>query len=144
MVWAREGVRMEKARGKHIALILARELAANVATPMLIVDPENVLVYFNEPAEALLGETFASTGEMPVSKWGVRYAPEHMDGTAYDLARFPLATALVDRRPAHDTFRFTGADGTRRTVTAAAYPLLVSENQFAGAVAIFWQRSEHD
>jgi PAS domain-containing protein len=133
---------MERVRGKHLALILARELAANVATPMLIVDPDRVLVYFNEPAEALLGETFASTGEMPVSKWGSRYAPEHMDGTPYDLADFPLAKALVELRPSHDTFRFTAVDGERRTVTAAAYPLLVTDSQFAGAVAIFWQRTE--
>lgn len=135
---------MERANGKHLALILARELAANVATPMLIVDPDGVLVYFNESAEGLLGESFASTGEMAVAKWGTRYAPQHLDGTPYDLGEFPLATAMVDRRPAHDTFRFTGADGIHRTVTAAAYPLLVSDQQFAGAVAIFWQRGEED
>lgn len=132
---------MEQGRGKHLALILARELAANVATPMLIVDPDAVLVYFNEPAEFLLGEAFSSTGEMPVAKWGTRYMPERLDGTPYELGDFPLATALVERRPAHDTFRFTGADHVVRVVTAAAYPLLVSDNAFAGAVAVFWEKS---
>jgi PAS domain-containing protein len=135
---------MERSQGKHLALILARELAANVATPMLIVDHERTLVYFNEPAELLLGESFASTGEMRVSQWGTRYQPEHLDGTSYDLAAFPLATAMNDKRPAHDTFRFTGVDGTVRTVTAAAYPLLVRDGQFAGAVAIFWERNGAD
>src|SRR5579863_5457295 len=86
---------MERGRGKHLALILARELAANVATPMAIVDQDGALVYFNEPAEALLGETFASTGEMPAREWGARYSLEHTDGTPYELTEFPLATALV-------------------------------------------------
>ena len=32
---------------RHIALILARDLAANLASAMLLVDPEGDLVFFN-------------------------------------------------------------------------------------------------
>ncbi|MHB8467655.1 MAG: hypothetical protein ACYDD7_22805, partial [Acidimicrobiales bacterium] len=83
-----------------------------------------------------------STGEMRASKWGERYQPEHLDGSPYDLGVFPLSKALMERRPAHDTLRFTGVDGVLRTVTVAAYPLLVANNEFAGAVAIFWEGSD--
>ena len=133
---------MERTKSKHLVLILARELAANVATPMLIVDPDRVLVYFNEPAEELLGEAFATTGEMSVSKWGATHEPRRLDGEPYPLEEFPLTTALHERRPASDVVRFTGGDGVKRTVVVAAYPLLARSNEFAGAVALFWEHTD--
>lgn len=130
---------MERTRSKHLVLILARELAANVATPMFLVDPDEVLVFFNEPAERLLGETFASTGETSVATWGRKHTPERLDGTPYPLSEFPLTTAMRARRPAHETFRFVSGDGIKREVTAAFYPLLAQSDEFAGAVGIFWE-----
>jgi hypothetical protein len=133
---------VERTKSKHLVLILARELAANVATPMLIVDADRTLVYFNEPAELLLGETFATTGEMSVREWGSRYEPERLDGRAYSLDEFPITTALRAARPAHDILRFTAGDGVKRTVTVASYPLLARSNDFAGVVTLFWESSE--
>jgi PAS domain-containing protein len=132
---------MERSRTKHLVLILARELAANIATPMLLVDPDRVLVFFNEAAERLLGETFAAVGETPVRTWGVRFAPERLDGTEYPIEEFPITVALDARRPSHDTFRFVATDGVKREVTAAAYPLLAQSDEFGGVVAIFWERT---
>jgi PAS domain-containing protein len=131
---------MERTRSKHLVLILARELAANVATPMFLVDPDEVLVFFNEPAERLLGETFSATGEIPVQTWGRKHAPERLDGTPFPLEEFPLATALREKKPAHASFRFSTGDGQRREVTVACYPLLAQTDEFAGAVGIFWER----
>jgi PAS domain-containing protein len=133
---------VERTKSKHLVLILARELAANVATPMLIVDADRTLVYFNEPAEVLLGETFASTGEMSIREWGRRFEPERLDGGRYPLDEFPIATALRAARPAHDTLRFTAGDGVKRMVTVASYPLLARSNDFAGAVTLFWESGE--
>jgi len=36
---------MERTRHKSLLLILARELATNVATPIFVVDPEGTLVF---------------------------------------------------------------------------------------------------
>lgn len=130
---------MQRAKSKHLALILARELAANVATPMLIVDPDAVLIYFNEAAEAILGETFATTGEIPIGKWAARHEPETVDGASVDLEQWVLSDAIRGRRPAQDTFSFTAADGVRRTVTSNVYPLIVGHQEFVGAVSIFWE-----
>jgi len=133
---------MERAKAKHLVLILARELASNVATPMLIIDPDGILVYFNEPAEALLGETFASTGEMSIAKWAVRHRPESLDGAPYELEAWALSGTMLHHRPSQDTFRFSAGDGRLREVTAALYPLIVSAGEYVGAVAIFWERVE--
>ncbi len=50
---------------RPLPLILARELAANVATPYLVLDGEGTLVFFNERAERIVGATPSELGEMP-------------------------------------------------------------------------------
>ena len=49
---------------KPIQLILARQLASSLAMPILLVDTEGTLVYYNEPAEAILNHRFEETGEV--------------------------------------------------------------------------------
>jgi PAS domain S-box-containing protein len=51
-------------QSRPLPLILARELAANVATPYLVLDAEGTLVYFNERAERIIGATPAEIGEL--------------------------------------------------------------------------------
>ena len=38
---------------KSIQIILARQLASSIATPILLVDEQNALIYYNEPAEQI-------------------------------------------------------------------------------------------
>ena len=38
---------------RHIALILAKDLAAHLASAILLVDPDGNLVFFNEAAERI-------------------------------------------------------------------------------------------
>ena len=38
-----------------IELILMRQLAGGLATPVFLVDPDGDLLFYNEPAEAILG-----------------------------------------------------------------------------------------
>lgn len=49
---------------KEIEVILARHLASYLAMPIFLVDPEGTLVYYNDPAEKILGLRFAETGEV--------------------------------------------------------------------------------
>ena len=55
---------------KAVELILMRQLASCLAVPVFLVDPEGTLLYYNEPAERLLGRRYDETGEMPASEWG--------------------------------------------------------------------------
>ena len=41
---------------------LARALAKSLVIPIFIVDPEGVLLFYNEPAETILGQRFEDTG----------------------------------------------------------------------------------
>ena len=62
-------------RQKSLVLILAREFASNLATPIYIADADERLVYFNEPAERIAGRSFAETGEIPVREFTDMLAP---------------------------------------------------------------------
>lgn len=130
---------MERTRHKSLLLILARELATNVATPIFVVDPEGTLVYYNEPAEAVLGASFATTGELSFDEWGQRWNPEDPNGVAIDPYDLPLAVAFRDKRAAHAPMRITALDGERRLIEVTSVPLLGADDELMGAIAIFWQ-----
>ena len=123
---------------KDLVLILAREFASKLAFSVFIADADGNLVYFNEPAERLLGQTFAETGEIRAEAWSQLYRTEELDGTPIALEQLPSGVALLERRPAHHVFAITGLDGVRREISVTAFPLLSSTTALAGIMAIFW------
>jgi PAS domain-containing protein len=130
--------------GEHnLVLILARGLASSIATPMFLVDPEGTLVYFNEAAEGILGQTYAESGEMSPEEWGTAFRPEDPEtGDKVDPQSLPLTVALSEQRPAHRKLAITGMDGERRLINITALPFFARTDEFVGAVAIFWQVDE--
>ena len=123
---------------KPIELILMRQLASSLAMPTFLVDHEGTLVFYNEPAEQLLGMRFDETGEMPAGEWATLWNPTERDGSALAPARLPLMIAVAERRPAHGEFWIRGLDGgTRRHLQATAIPLMRRGNEILGALAIF-------
>ena len=127
---------------KHIALILARELATQLATATFIADALGELVYYNEPAEEILGRTFAEAGSMSADEWSSLFQVEDLDGASLPLERMPPGVALSERRPAHGRLRITGLDGRRRLISVTALPLFSTPTELVGIVAIFWQERE--
>jgi PAS domain-containing protein len=128
-------------RHKHLVLILARELATNLATPTLIADEAGNLVFYNEAAEEIVGQPFAETGEMPVDEWTASFAPRTPDAEEEPLAaeKRPVGTAFAERRPSHQRFLITGRDGVHREVAVTAFPLFAHADEFVGIMAIFWR-----
>ena len=133
---------MESDHRKSVLVILARELASNVATPMFVVDVHGVLVFYNEAAEALLGQSFAVTGPIGPDRWGGEmFQPEDLDGNPITVNDLPLAETLGERRPADARFRITGLDGVKRTISATALPLFATPDNLAGALSVFWEET---
>jgi PAS domain-containing protein len=127
---------------KHLALILARELASQLATATFIADASGELVFYNEPAEEILGRTFAEAGPMPAESWGELFKLEDLDGNPLTMEGMPAAIALMERRPAHGKLRMTGLDGHLRLLSVTAVPLFASPTELVGMVAIFWQDAD--
>jgi PAS domain-containing protein len=135
---------VEETRHKTLILILARELATNLATPVFVVDPEGTLVFYNEAAEGILGEPFGVVGELTRDQWLAMFPPEAPDGTPLPMEQAPLIRALREHIPVHDHIRVRARDGVSRDIAVTAFPLLVGGEEFAGAVAIFWERGAEE
>jgi PAS domain-containing protein len=124
---------------RPIEVILTRQLASTLTMPVFLVDPDGTLVFYNEPAEGVLGMRFEETGEMPASEWSSLWEPTAADGRPLGPGRLPLMITLAERRPAYGEFWIRGLDGGRRRIEATAFPLMRPADQFLGAVVIFWE-----
>jgi PAS domain-containing protein len=124
---------------KAIEVILTRQLASYLATPIFLVDDTGTLVFYNEPAERVLGIRFEETGEMPASEWSVLWNATGDDGLPLAPEQIPLMIAVAERRPAHAKFWIQGLDGVRRRLETTAFPLIGQADRRLGAVGIFWE-----
>ena len=124
---------------RPLPLVLARELAANVATAYLVLDSEGALVFFNERAERIVGATPSELGEMPEDVWRSRFRVERPDGTPVASEETPSARARRERRPVQDTLVYTWADGRRTTLSVTATPLLGGGEEVLGVFMLFWE-----
>ncbi len=124
---------------KEIELILTRQLASHLATPIFLVDAAGVLVYFNEPAEAILGQRFEETGELPAEALAQVFHTTDDDGKPIPAEQLPLVIALQKGEPAHRRFFIRGLDGVRRCIEATALPLVGQSRRLVGAMATFWE-----
>jgi PAS domain-containing protein len=122
-----------------VELILLRQLASYLAIPMWMMDAEGNLIYYNEPAEGLLGVHFDDVGpiraEDLVGKWQVT----QLDGEPLPDEDFPVGVALSKRMPVHRAVRFRGMDEVWRAVEVTAIPIEGQGSRFHGVLATFWE-----
>ena len=127
---------------KNLILILAREFASKLATPMFISDANGDVVFYNEAAERVLGRPFVEGMAMSADEWISLFDIESLEGDPIQLTKMAAGIALLDQRPAHGGLRLTGLDGQRRTVAVTAFPLFARADEFVGMVAIFWEQTD--
>ena len=124
---------------QEIEMILIRQLASYLATPIFVVDPEGTLVFYNEPAEPILGRRFEETGEMPMREWSTIFEPTDEGGEPIAPKELPLAIALAEQRPTHGVLWLCGLDNVQRHIEATCFPLIGQAQRYLGAIAIFWE-----
>jgi PAS domain-containing protein len=130
----------ESPRPQHeVEVILLKQVASYLATAIFVVDPAGDLVFYNEPAEQLLGRRYDETGEMPLSEWATIFTPTDEHGDPLAAADLPLARTLADHLPAHGTMWIKGLDGNTHHISVTAFPLVGQHDRDLGAVAIFWE-----
>lgn len=120
-----------------VELILAKQLASHLAHPVFLVDPQGALIFYNEPAEGLLGLRYEETGAMPLKEWGTIFTPTDEDGTVLPPEQLPLAVALRERRPEHGRLWIKGLDGVDRRIIVMAFPIEGHGGRYLGAMALF-------
>ena len=124
---------------RSLVLILARDLADKLASAMFIVDRDGRLVYFNERAESILGQSFADAGRMAMDDWAQAYLPSEPGAAALNPDELPLVVALREKQPSHRAFRIRAVDGEERHIAVTAFPLFSRPDECVGAAAIFWE-----
>ena len=124
---------------KPIQLILARQLASSLAMPILLVDTEGTLIYFNEPAEAILNQRFEETGEIGADTWSTLFALADEERKPIAQEDRPTMMALSERRPFSRTVWMRCGHREWLHVNITAFPLIGEARQFLGAQMIFWE-----
>jgi hypothetical protein len=127
-----------------LPLILARELASNLATPMFLVDSGGMLVFLNDAAELVIGKSFAELGPIDALEFGSALHMKHLDGTLISRRQSPAGIAFAERRPSHQEMFVTGYDGAQHVVQATAYPLVGRHDELHGVMVVFWENTPAD
>jgi PAS domain-containing protein len=122
----------------EIEIILNRQLADCLSIPVFITDTSGHLIFYNEPAEEILGKRFEETGEMPVAEWGTVFKPMDEQGLPLPPEELPLVKTLSKAHPYHLTFWIESLMGVKQKISVTSYPIIGRTGKFLGAVAIFW------
>jgi PAS domain-containing protein len=120
----------------EVELILARQHASVLAVPVLLVDARGDTLYFNEPAESILGRRFDEVDALPFEERTAILAPRRESGDPLAVDQLPGMVAMRERRPAHAEFFIHGLDGILRPVEATAIPLENAGGQVLGALIV--------
>ena len=123
----------------HLVLILARDFASRLATPMFLVDARGTVIYFNEAAGRVLGRPYVEGAGMSAEEWSTLFAPADDEGNPIELNDLPLGVAILQRHPDHRMLRIRSVDGSERRIEVTAFPLFAHQDECLGAIAIFWE-----
>ena len=124
---------------QEIEVILTRQLATYLAMPIFVVGPDGTLVFYNEPAEAILGCRFDETGALLLDDWTQLFRATDEHGAPLPPDQRPVLVAVNERRPSHSNFWISGMDNVLRHIEVTAFPLIGQADRYLGAVAIFWE-----
>lgn len=125
-----------------VEIILLRQWAAHMAVPIYICLADGSLAYYNEPAENLLGRSFAEAQQMPFEQLSALFHATTMEGEPIEPHELPLGVALLKRHPSHKKLRITALDQSSRVLDISAFPLTAQGGTHLGAVAMFWESEE--
>src|SRR5690349_2639719 len=126
----------------EIEIILNRQIADCLSIPVFITDTEGNLLFYNEPAEEVLGKRYEDTGEMSVEEWGTVFKNRDENGQALSPDELPLVKTLKHRLPYHKTFWIESLQGKSVKISVTSYPIIGRAGKFLGAVAIFWRPTD--
>jgi PAS domain-containing protein len=122
-----------------IETILMRQLAAHLATAMVIVDIKGDLVFFNKAAERILGRRFEEARGMQRGQWLHQIKALRPDGSAIQIDDRALIKAVDRDEPSHVRFHIRGLDDVLREIEGVAFPMVGQSGRKLGAVGMFWE-----
>ncbi len=122
-----------------IELILARQLAGYLAVPIVILDPTGTVIFYNEPAERILGRRFDEGGPIPPGEWSATFEFMDESGDPVPPEQMPLAAALRTRKLVQLNVSMRGLDGIRHRVSEVGIPLVGHGQRLLGVLAFLFE-----
>jgi len=107
--------------------------------PILLVDADGSLVFYNEPAEKIIGRRFEETGALSPEEWLKVFLITNGKGHVLEPEDRPLVRALTQRKPSQSTLWIRGGDQIDHRIRSTTLPLIGRGGRFLGAMAIFWE-----
>ena len=120
-------------------MILLRQLASYLNIAIWLMDDGGNLVYYNEPAEGLLGAQFDDMGPVHAEDLASLFRVTDVDGNPLEDKDLPVVSALIEQQPTHGRVHFCGLDGRWHDVEIAALPLVGTGQRFLGVFVTFWE-----
>lgn len=108
--------------------------------PVVLVDADGVLVYFNPATERMFGYDGGEYQEIPIAALQALGDPRDVDDNPLPVERMPLSVALHERRPQQATLIVHDAEGRPHRIVTTAIPLDgQGGGALLGAMSIFWE-----
>jgi PAS domain-containing protein len=125
---------------QSVEMILVRQLASYLFVPVLVMDTTGTVIFYNEPAERILGVRFEETGRIDREEAERLVELTDDPNASQEDSRRPLLIALQQRRPAHARrWLLRRSDRVRLQVELTAFPIIDQEERLLGAMAMFWE-----
>lgn len=126
---------------RPVELLLMRQLASYLTPIITLIGPDESVLFYNEPAERLLGRRFDETDAMRLDELSALLAPTDEAGKEIDLEERPMLIALRRQQPAHRRYKVRGLDHVTHEIEGLAFPLVTIAGRQLGAVGIFWEHA---
>lgn len=124
---------------QSVEMILLRQVSGYLTIPIWMIDHTGNLVYYNEPAEKLLGIQFDDAGPIHADQVADLFKVTDLHGEQLAAHELPIVVALRKQMPYHKDVRFLGSDGVGRDVSVSAIPVEGQGGRFLGVFATFWE-----
>ncbi len=124
-----------------VELVLARNLVSAVELAAFIIDPDGVVVFFNDSAGEAIGHRFEEVGPLAREQWNSQFGPFDEFGQLMPTDSLPLSVALRQGLPANGRFQVRLHDDELVEVEVSALPLVTAQG-FQGAMVVFWRAPE--
>jgi PAS domain-containing protein len=123
----------------EVEFVLLEQLSSCLAVPMFIASAEGELLFFNEPAEPLVGRRFEESDRLSLTEWATLLPATDERGNPLADEDRPLAACLREREPVHRRLFVWNVDGTRKEIEGTAIPLMGDHDKLLGALGLFWE-----
>ncbi len=122
-----------------VEMILLKQWAEHMGSSVWLMDAAGNLVYYNEPAEQILGLRFDEAGEINADQLAELFQTTYPDGSTVATDQLPVVVALTKRIPSHAELRIHNRMGETKDIEVTALPLVAADQRLLGTMAIFWE-----